>query len=56
MKEVKIDSLFSFIISLYNKKAIMIEINGKYTNAKIMIDDVEETALNQVYNIDYSKK
>jgi tRNA-splicing ligase RtcB (3'-phosphate/5'-hydroxy nucleic acid ligase) len=29
----------------------MIEINGKYTNAKIMIDDVEETALNQVYNI-----
>jgi len=29
----------------------MIEIKGKYTTAKIMIDDVEETALNQIYNI-----
>ncbi|MCK9415351.1 RtcB family protein [Candidatus Dojkabacteria bacterium] len=29
----------------------MIEIKGKYTTAKIMIDDVEETAMNQIYNI-----
>jgi len=29
----------------------MLEIKGKYTTAKIMIDDVEETALNQIYNI-----
>jgi len=29
----------------------MLEIKGKYTTAKIMIDDVEETALNQVYNL-----
>lgn len=29
----------------------MLEIKGKYANAKIMIDDVEDTALNQIYNI-----
>ena len=29
----------------------MLEIKGKYTTAKIMIDDVEETALAQVYNL-----
>ena len=29
----------------------MLEIKGKYTTAKIMIDDVEETALTQIYNI-----
>lgn len=29
----------------------MLEIKGKYTTAKIMIDDVEETALNQIYNM-----
>lgn len=29
----------------------MIEIKGKYTTAKIMIDDVEESALTQVYNL-----
>lgn len=29
----------------------MLEIKGKYTTAKIMIDDVEETALTQIYNM-----
>lgn len=29
----------------------MLEIKGKYTVAKIMVDEVEETALNQIYNI-----
>ena len=29
----------------------MLEIKGKYTTAKIMIDDVEESALTQVYNL-----
>lgn len=29
----------------------MLEIKGKYSTAKIMIDDVEETAMNQIYNI-----
>jgi RNA-splicing ligase RtcB len=29
----------------------MLEIKGKYTTAKIMIDDVEESALSQVYNL-----
>jgi RNA-splicing ligase RtcB len=29
----------------------MIVLNGKYTTAKIMIDDVEESALTQVYNM-----
>ena len=29
----------------------MLEIRGKYAVAKIVIDDVEETALNQIYNI-----
>jgi len=29
----------------------MLEIKGKYTTAKIMIDDVEESALKQIYNI-----
>ena len=29
----------------------MLEIKGKYTNVKIMIDDVEETAMKQLYNM-----
>lgn len=29
----------------------MLEISGKYTTAKIMIDDVEESALKQIYNM-----
>ena len=29
----------------------MLEIKGKYTSVKIMIDDVEETAMKQLYNI-----
>ena len=29
----------------------MLEIKGKYTGVKIMIDDVEETAMKQLYNI-----
>ena len=29
----------------------MLEIKGRYTTAKIMIDDVEESALAQVYNL-----
>lgn len=28
----------------------MFEITGKYTTAKVMIDDVEETAISQIYN------
>lgn len=29
----------------------MLEIKGKYTNAKIMIDNIEEQCLNQIYNM-----
>ena len=33
----------------------MIELNGKYTNAKIFIDDVEEEALSTIYSLINSK-
>lgn len=36
---------------MHKERKYMLEIKGKYTTAKIMIDDVEETALTQIYNI-----
>jgi len=42
------------IVSLYTtkrKKNVMLEIKGKYTTAKVMIDDVEESCLRQIYTM-----
>lgn len=33
---------------MFNKRQKMITINGKYTNAKVMIDDVELECISQI--------